>query len=145
MTIGLTSCLQFALQGHIWKLLKNIWQIKTEVLKDHYDGQANEIEGKPKFWVLVSLIVRPISALTVHMASTLLESEWARVTSRTLRCTLKRTCLLCRGELLVVQIRPLNSFSFQWKQNGQWRYVESHLSKPMGVQWHVIQWMKAQS
>lgn len=135
------ECLRFYIP-YYWDISENPWRVygslklkfwKTPLVVKSVNQVVGESENSRKTQGLSPglLIVRRASALTISMSSTLLESKWARVTHRAL------SCLLSCESILVFQIRPLDSFCSQWKQNGRCRHVDSHFAKSMG--W----WMKA--
>lgn len=127
---------------YYWDISENSWRVygslklkfwKTPLVVKSVNQRSWEnarTVGRPRLWALVFWLWGELP-FSVSMSSTLLESKWARVTHRAL------SCLLSCESILVFQIRPLDSFCSQWKQNGRCRHVDSHFAKSMG--W----WMKA--
>lgn len=55
--------------------------------------------------------------------------------------TSKRTCKL--GCVSLIFPTQKNKFSYQWKEEDHWRWVENRLSKTTKAQQYFIGWMKA--
>lgn len=110
-----------------------MWQIKTEDLKDHSGGQVNEVEGKPKFWVLVSDCEAHVCTHCrhgFHSAGIWVGESYTQGS----QVHPQENLSAVSWEALGCPNQTTKSFFFSVEAAWQWRHAESRLSKPMGVQ-----------